>query len=48
MKEKAKQIMVRVALDRDIHKKLKVKSVELETTMQAVIEKLIVDWLDSQ
>ena len=47
MNEKVKQIVV-LALNGDIHKQLKVKSVELETTMQAIIEKLIVDWLDSQ
>lgn len=39
-------VMFRLALEKEIHKQLKVKSIEQETTMQAIIEGLVKDWLN--
>ncbi|MBM3212802.1 hypothetical protein FJZ33_11320 [Candidatus Poribacteria bacterium] len=38
-------MMLRIVLSKDIHKQLKLKSVEYDTTMQAIIEELVIDWL---
>jgi hypothetical protein len=40
--------MLRIVLDKETHKKLKLESVELDTTMQAIIEELIRSWLSQR
>ena len=40
------QIPFRIFIDRELHKKLKVKSVEMDTTMNDIIVNLIQDWLN--
>ena len=41
-------VMFRLALEKETHKQLKVKSIEQETTMQAIIEGLVKDWLNNK
>jgi hypothetical protein len=42
---KSTLIPFRVFMDRELHKKLKVKSVEMDTTMSDMVVKIIQDWL---
>lgn len=41
-------MMLRIVLPKDIHKRLKLKSVEKDTTMQAIVEGLVMDWLNAE
>ena len=46
MKDEEKLAVLKVKLKRDLHKRLKVRAAEEETTMQAIIETLVSEWLD--
>jgi hypothetical protein len=44
----ADKALLRISLDKETHKAFKKKAVDVEMTMQKIIENLVIQWLEQQ